>query len=216
MEIGTMLGDAFEYTKEALVDKWMRWLILLIGTIIFPIILGYTLRVYRGEPYPPDPEDWIAVFIDGVKLFIVQLIWAIPVIIVALIFFGGAAAMMMSGSDAVTAAGVGTMLIGIPIMIVVALVVAFFATLASVRFARTDSFGEAFNVSAILAHIGRIGWGSYILALIVLVAILFVISFVLGIIPVIGWLISIVIGPAISIFAARYVTLLYDSAPAPA
>ena len=47
-------------------------------------------------------------------------------------------------------------------------------------------------------------------------AVIFVISFVLGIIPVIGWLISIVIGPAISIFAARYITLLYDSAPAPA
>ena len=85
-----------------------------------------------------------------------------------------------------------------------------------VRFARTDSFGEAFNFSAILAHIGRIGWGSYLLALIVLMAVIFVISFVLGIIPVIGWLISIVIGPAISIFAARYITLLYDSAPAPA
>ena len=34
MDIGTLLGDSFEYTKEALVDKWMRWLILLIGTIL--------------------------------------------------------------------------------------------------------------------------------------------------------------------------------------
>ncbi len=194
----------------------MRWLILIIGTIIFPIILGYTLRVYRGERTPPDPQDWVAIFIDGLKLFIVELIWAIPVIIVAILFFGGASALMMSGSDAAAAAGVGTMLIGIPIMLIVGLAVALFATLGVVRFARTESFGEAFNFSAILAHIGRIGWGSYLLALIVLMAVIFVISFVLGIIPVIGWLISIVIGPAISIFAARYITLLYDSAPAPA
>jgi hypothetical protein len=216
MDIGTMLGDALDYTQEALVGKWMRWLILIIGTIIFPIILGYTLRIYRGEPQPPDPHDWVTLFIDGLKLFVVELIWAIPVIIVLLIFFGGAVALMTSGSNSATAAGIGTMLIGIPILIVVAIIVALFATMGAVRFARTDSFGEAFNFSAILAHIGRIGWGSYILALIVLMAVLFVISFVLGIIPVIGWLISIVIGPALSIFAARYVTLLYDSAPAPA
>ena len=216
MDIGTMLGDSFEYTKDALVDKWMRWLILLVGTIIFPIILGYTLRVYRGEPYPPDPEDWVAVFIDGIKLFIVELIWALPVIIVGLLFFGGALAMMASGSDAAAAAGIGTMLIGIPILLIVTLVVALFAAMGAVRFARTDSFGEAFNVRAILTHIGRIGWGSYIIALVVLMAVFFVISFVLGIIPVIGWVISFVIGPALSIFGARYVTLLYDSAPAPA
>ncbi len=216
MEIGTMLGDSFEYTKEALVDKWMRWLILLIGTIVFPIILGYTLRVYRGERTPPDPQDWVAVFIDGIKLFIVELIWAIPVIIVGLLFFGGAFAMMASGSDAAAAAGVGTMLIGIPILLIVTLVVALFAAMGAVRFARTDSFGEAFNIRAILAHIGRIGWGTYIIALVVLMAIFIVISGVLGIIPFIGWIISIVIGPALSIFGARYVTLIYDSAPAPA
>ena len=216
MDIGTMLGDSFEYTKEALVDKWMRWLILLIGTIVFPIILGYTLRVYRGERTPPDPQDWVAVFIDGIKLFIVELIWAIPVIIVGLLFFGGAFAMMASGSDAAATAGVGTMLIGIPILLVVTLVVALFAALGAVRFARTDSFGEAFNVKAILAHIGRIGWGSYIIALVVLMAVFIVISSVLGIIPVIGWIISLVISPALSIFGARYVTQLYDSAPAPA
>ena len=216
MDIGTLLGDSFEYTKEALVDKWMRWLILLIGTIIFPIILGYTLLVYRGERTPPDPQDWVAVFIDGIKLFIVELIWAIPVIIVGLLFFGGAFAMMASGSDAAAAAGVGTMLIGIPILLVVTLVVALFAAMGAVRFARTDSFGEAFNIRAILTHIGRIGWGTYILALVVLMAVFIVISGVLGIIPVIGWIISIVIGPALSIFGARYITLLYDSAPAPA
>ena len=216
MEISSMLGDSFEYTKETLIGQWMRWLILIIGSIIFPILLGYTLLVYRGDSAPPDPQDWVAVFVDGIKLFIVELIWAIPVIIVGLLFFGGAFAMMASGSDAAAAAGVGTMLIGIPILLIVTLVVALFAAMGAVRFARTDSFGEAFNIRAILAHIGRIGWGTYIIALVVLMAIFIVISGVLGIIPFIGWIISIVIGPALSIFGARYVTLIYDSAPAPA
>ena len=85
MEIGAMLGDAFEYTKEALVGRWMRWLILLIGTIIFPIILGYTVLVYRGDQTPPDPQDWVAVFVHGIKLFIVQFVYAIPIIIVSIL-----------------------------------------------------------------------------------------------------------------------------------
>ena len=51
MDFGTMLGDPW-YTKEALIDKYMRWLILIIGSIIFPIILGYTLRVYRANDPP--------------------------------------------------------------------------------------------------------------------------------------------------------------------
>ena len=54
MEIGAMLGDAFAYTKEALVGNWVRWLILLVGTIVFPIILGILL-LDRGERTPPDP-----------------------------------------------------------------------------------------------------------------------------------------------------------------
>jgi len=215
-----MLGDSFEYTKDALVDKWMRWLILLVGTIIFPIILGYTLRVYRGEPYPPDPEDWVAVFINGIKLFIVELIWALPVIIVGLLFFGGALAMMASGSDAAAAVGIGTMLIGIPFLLIVTLVVALFAAMGAVRFARTDSFGEAFNISAILAHIGRIGWGPYIVALIVLYLALFVFFIAMAILGVLtfglGFLLFFALAPAFSIFVARYVTRIYDSAPAPA
>jgi hypothetical protein len=43
MEIGEMLSESFEYTKEGLVGKWMKWILLIICTIIFPLIYGYTL-----------------------------------------------------------------------------------------------------------------------------------------------------------------------------
>jgi hypothetical protein len=211
-----MLGDSVEYTKEALIDKYMRWLILIIGSIIFPIILGYTLRIYRGDATPPGTDDLVELFIDGVKLFVVELIWALPVIVVAVIVFGGSVALMMSGSNVAAAAGVGGIFLGIFLVLVVGIMVSLFAAMGAVRFARTDSFGEAFDFSAIIAHIGRIGWGSYVIALVVLGVVLAVINMVLSIIPILGWLISIVLAPAFAIFAARYITLLYDSAPAPA
>ncbi len=227
MEIGTMLGDSFEYTKDALVGKWMRWLILLVGTIVFPILLGYTLLVYRGERSPPDPQDWVAVFIDGVKLFVVQLVYAIPVIILSIainlaIFIpfsvvSGPEGTMDGGASG---AAVGLALVLGLVQIVLSIAISLVSLIASIRFARTDSFGEAFNFSAILAHIGRIGWGSYIVALIVLYVALFAVGVVLMILGVLtlglGFLLFFALAPAFSIFVARYVTLIYDSAPAPA
>jgi hypothetical protein len=214
-----MLGDSFEYTREGLVGKWVKWILLAVLSII-PIVNwivnGYLLEILRGARAAPELDDYGRLFVDGLKLFIVGLIYAIPLIIVYAILFGATFMMMGSGSDAVTAAGVGTLLIGMLIIFILAIVIALFELIGIVRFARTDSIGEAFNFSAILAHIGRIGWGPYIVALVVLMIAIFVVVFVLSIIPIIGWLILFLISPAISIFAARYITLLYDSAPAPA
>lgn len=220
MDYGSMLGNSFEYAKDAVWGKWMKWVFLVIATFIFPLIMGYIMEIYRGKSPAPEFEDWVKLFIDGIKLFIVQIIYAIPVIIVSMIFFGGSFALMAGGgSDAAIAAAAGTMLLGTLILIVVAFVIGLIAAFGFIRFARTDSFGEAFNISAILAHIGAVGWGSYIIALIVLWVAVMVIGFVLGIlmiIPFIGWLIAFFLYPVIAIFTARYMTLIYESAAAPA
>ena len=76
--------------------------------------------------------------------------------------------------------------------------------------------GEAFNFSAILDRIGKIGWGSYIIALIVVAIVACIIGFVLSAIPVIGGLLLIIVIPALAIFVARFITLVYDSVPAEA
>jgi len=56
MEFGPMLVDAFEYTRDALWNKWTRWLLLVVGCIIFPFGLGYSMKVLRGEMPAPEPE----------------------------------------------------------------------------------------------------------------------------------------------------------------
>ncbi|WP_369425765.1 DUF4013 domain-containing protein, partial [Methanothrix sp.] len=67
----------------------MRWLLLIICCIIFPLFMGYTMEVMRGKKPAPELENWGKLFIDGLKLFIAGLIYAIPVIILAIIFIGG-------------------------------------------------------------------------------------------------------------------------------
>jgi len=197
--------------------------------------MGYMMEIYRGKDPAPELENWGKLFIDGIKLFIVELIYAIPLILVAMIFFGGSIALMAGGqgSDALMGAGIGMMLIGLIIFIILAIAIGLIAIFGGIRFARTDSFGEAFNVSAVLAHIGRIGWVNYILALIIVWIVLVVavmiflivmgiVSFILALIPLVGWLLALIliaavavlIGPFIGVFEARYLTLIYDSAEA--
>jgi hypothetical protein len=214
-----MLGDSFEYTKEGLMGKWVKWLLLIVISII-PIVnfimYGYLMEIFRGARAAPELDDYARLFIDGLKLFVVGLIYAIPLIVVYVLIFGASFALMASGSDTAAAAGVGTMMIGLLIVFILGIAIALFEVIGAIRLARTDSFGEAFNFSAILAHIGRIGWGPYIAALVVVLVAIVVVEVVLSIIPILGWLLLLVLMPAFYIFGARYGTLLYDSVPAPA
>jgi hypothetical protein len=75
--------------------------------------------------------------------------------------------------------------------------------------------GEAFNFRAISATIGKIGWGSYILSLIVLFVAMIVVEIVitiLGLIPVLGIIIQLLFVAPVMIFEARYLSQVYDAA----
>ena len=209
MEYGTLLGNSFEYTKECLIGKWMKWILLIISSIIFPLIYGYVMRIYKGTTPAPELENWGGLFIDGIKLLIVGIIYAIPLIIVAFVMGFGAAGAAMAGGDM---AAFGAMGLGLLVFFIVAIIIGLILPFAYIRFSRTDSFGEAFNFGAILEHIGKIGWINYIIALIILGVVLAVIQFVLMLIPILGQLLLFILMPAFIIFTARYMTLVYDSA----
>jgi len=215
MGIGENLSESFEYTKEALVGKWVRWILLtIIGIIpiVNFIVYGYTIRVLRGIKPAPELEDYVQLFIDGLLYMIISIIWMIPAFIIGAILVGGSAAAMMSGSDAIGMAGGAGMGFGFLVAFIVVIISALFATIGIVRFARMEKFGEAFAFGAIKDKIGEIGWVNYIIALIVVGLVVGVIYGVLSIIPIIGWLIMFIAVPFFAIFSARYICNLYDSA----
>ena len=109
----------------------------------------------------------------------------------------------------------GAVIVGVIILLVVAFIVGLISTIAQVRFARTGSFGEAFNFGEILAHIGRIGWMNYIIALIIMVVIVGIVEVVCMAIPFIGLILLLILLPGIILFSSRYITLVYDSAGTP-
>jgi hypothetical protein len=219
MEIGKLVTESFEYAKEALWGKWVRWILLMVSTIIFPLILGYQMEIFTGKKPAPEPSEWVRLFINGLKLFVAGLIWAIPVLLVLLILGGASLFALVSGgmfaNPAAIAAGIGGILIALILAVILGIIISLFWTIGQVRLGRTQRFGEAFNVSAILDTIRGIGWGNYIVALIVLLLLSFVYMAIIGLfnrIPIIGWLIWLFLLVPWTIFFARYITLLYESA----
>jgi hypothetical protein len=239
MDFGTMLDDAFAYTKQGVFENANRWLKLIIAILCLGIPMnGYVMRIYRSAQPAPEVDNWGSLFVDGLKLMIVGLGYAIPIFILNAITYGSIFLAVLSGStghmDSAMvsrwAPNIGLVLLMFLVEIAVGLIV----PVASIRFARTNSFSEAFNVGAILEYIGKIGWINYILALVLIALIIgipiaiLVFGFILlgGItmfmfkvssIAILGFIIALVIiiltlAPLFAVFQARYMTRVYDSA----
>lgn len=248
---------SIEYTREALIGKWARWIIFVIlgfpmallpfvlnvntigatdsfsweqipwdqigvivlaGIILSFFLSGYIFRIYRGVQPAPDFNDWGALFIDGLKLQVTSFIWMLPIMIIIIAGFVGLSFVTMGSAGTASAGLLLVLLAALFIAMIFFIIVALFIPMALVRFARTGSMREGLRVSEILAHIGRIGWGQYIIAIIVLVAVMLLFGFlvtIFSLIPLIGWLLELAVTPFLTIFGARYYTLVYEEGTVP-
>jgi hypothetical protein len=226
MVIGKTIDGAYFYAKDGLLGKWQKWILLIISCIIFPLFLGYVMRIYRGKNPAPELNEWGSMFIDGIKLLVVEFIFALPVIFLDFVLMGSATVAFISvlktsasGWYIDPSAMYGLLLgifFGSLIIVIVAVLLGLFTATAFVRFARTGSFYEAFNFTEIFSHIGKIGWMTYIVALIMLVIMVGIVSVVSLVIPYIGFIVFLILLPFLGIFSARYLTLLYEIPGTPA
>lgn len=223
MNLSENLSNSFEFAKRLLSDGGR--LIILIVLDIIPIVnwivIGYAARVLRESPgteTPPKLEKYGEMFVDGAKVTFASLIYMlVPVILIAtgasslfagiLSLQGGFAApiLMLGGT------GVVFLLAGILLGIILLLLLA--AGMAHML--KTGKFGKAFAFGEILRIIRGIGWGKYIAWIIVLVIISMIMGGVAGLIPYVGWVISAIISPILSVFIFRSLGLLYNDAAPP-
>ena len=236
MDYVNVLEDALNYTKEGIVNNMSRWAKLIVSIICLGIPMnGYVMRIYRGTLPAPEVDQWGTLFVDGLKLMIVGIIYTIPILILWILTYGSNLMRLISEGMNSTAMDSWTPNPGLTLlMYVIEIIVGIMLPVASIRFARTNSFSEAFNFSAIIDTIKQIGWINYLVA-IVLIAVLIsipicilifglilvggIIAFALGFnnivilaIIAIAVLILLVIIPLIGVFQARYMTRIYDSA----
>jgi len=105
------------------------------------------------------------------------------------------------------AIGIGLLVFGI----LLAFCIGIIAAMAIVHMVKNSSFGKAFAVSEILQIIGKIGWGKYIIWLIVTSVISLAVG-ALSSIPLIGWILSLIVSPVLGVFTIRSAALIYVEA----
>ena len=256
MDNGEIISDSINYSRNALVGNWRTWLIFIICSLPFVLMMflfdpekmqtadywmhfpwtqfiglllagillsfftsGYLVRVCRGITPPPEFGDWLSLYLEGIKVSIVQIIWLIPIFLafcVSGFFFGFADAAKESGLT--LPMWIGALLLTV-LAIALAILIVLCMFIAIVRYARTGSIREGIRYSAVIATIRAIGWGSYILALIILLvgAIIYLIAVtIFALIPFIGWLLNLALYSLFVVFSARYLSRVYDQAIPPA
>jgi len=233
MDYAKIIGNAFEFSKEGVLARGDRWLKLILALILLTLPLnGYTMRIYRGATPAPEVDSWGRLFIDGLKLLVLGLVYAIPVIIVWIIAYAGLITALLSGKltsgDTAAYASMGLQpAIGLLVLVyILDIIIAILLPIATIRLARTNSFAAAFNIGAVLEYIRKIGWLSYILAHIILIVVVGIPVFIFAVVITLAILfmsgslamtipavivIVVLILPPIQVFQARYITQVYDS-----
>lgn len=153
-----MLDDALGYplrTDDRVATLLVGGALILASVFVLPafVLQGYLLRVLRsaatGERAAPSFTDWGELFVDGLKLVVVQaaygLVISIPVVaaVVSLIF-GGA-----TGSDAGIAAFGAVSLLLLLFATLLSIAVAYVLPAAMTNFALVGELGAAFDVEAL-------------------------------------------------------------------
>lgn len=219
MNLSDVIFSAFDYAR-GFFSRFLDWLILLILTII-PIVdfiaIGYYGKVVRDNPAsktPPKLEGYGDMFVSGLKVFVVALIYAIPEFIIAILLIAPFLALAVFSGVSLLANPLAYMVSLLPyiaIISVVALIIGIIELMGIVHMFKTGSFGKAFAFGEILQIIGKIGWLRY-LAFVILC---FIASWLIGVIaaiPLVGWIISSAISVIVITTIARSLGLLYDGA----
>ncbi len=186
-------------------------IIVLAGILLSFIVGGYIVRIYRGISPAPEFDNWGALYLDGIKLTVVGILWFIPLMAVLALMLG--TVFMTGGRGASAGLWTGLVLVLVAIEIVLAVVTVLYSILGAIRFARTGSIREGIRFAAITGTIRTIGWGRYVLALVILMVVaiaFFAVMSVFSLVPYAGWVVQLVLTPLYSVFSARYISRVYD------
>jgi len=227
LDISQNLSNSFDYAKKLFSD-FGRLVILIILDLI-PlvnwIVMGYAARVLKESPgadAPPKLEDYGRMFVDGAKIFFASLIYMlIPLILIGAGVGALIAGMVMSGgpdfiltgftpAQMFVFGGTGVALVIIGVILAFLMLIILAAGIA--HMIKTDKFGKAFAFGEIFSIVGKVGWGKYLVWIILVAVIAAIVGGVMASIPYVGWLISAIIGPALLVFFFRSLGILYSEA----
>jgi hypothetical protein len=207
------IDDALTYPMED--DDWTVTVLIggvlsLLSFLVVPGILvyGYLVQAVReraeGATQPPAFEDWGELFVDGVKAWIIGIVYMLVPLVVFGVTVGGSLFAMATGTRAGAGAGLAGLFGGLAISFVLSLVFGYVATAAVIHFACTGEFGAGFDFGTLRKLVMSPEYATPWLVSIALFIAANVVVNLLNVIPFIGSLIAVVLSP----FATFYVLVV--------
>lgn len=165
------------FTDETDPDRWIKILIggvitlLSILVIPAPLVLGYQVEAMRrageGDDRLPAWDNWGGYFVKGLIAFVIQLVYALPVLVLACCMVavaGSAGAFDSRNAGQQLSQGMSAFMMCLTcIMIPLALFASIIAPAATYRYIERGDIGAAFNIGAVLGLI-RARLGQYLIA----------------------------------------------------
>jgi hypothetical protein len=156
-----------------------------------------------GQEIPlPTWDKFGEKFVDGLKLFVINFVLSLPLLVLSCIFSiatGGIAMLTGSGDDVQGAAAAGMGVLGLAfacVALIYGLLLAYIMPAIFIQYAKTRDMGACLRIGELL-NISRLNSGSYIMIFLVIIGLSILLSLilgVLGIIPCLGWILALVIG----------------------
>jgi len=167
------IGSSFSYMFQD--ENWIKK--ILIGGVVgfIPIVnfaaIGYMIQIIRnvraGQALPlPEWDEFGKYFVDGLWIFLIFLVWAIPIILVACLQGVGTAVLAEANEDAASAFGIISVCFSC-LMVLWGLVIAAVSPAILVRYTEVGEFMAGFQFSEILGII-RANVGNYIIVILLI------------------------------------------------
>ena len=210
----TYLQESEDWIKTTLVGGVLVFLSFLLVPMVF--VYGYLTRVLRnamhGDDAVPVFDDWGEMGVDGLKAAVIALVYGIiPGIVFSLVFFVGGGIGAISNSGAGQAASLLVILAGGLVALALGLVAAYVLPAALLNYAEKGTVGAGFAVGDLRPVVTNgtyfTGW-LYAFAIGIGVGVAF---FVLNLVPILGWLVSFVLGPFVSFYAGVAVAYIFGT-----
>lgn len=196
-------------------DDWLKTVLIggvltFFGFLLIPlfVVYGYVVETIRtsieGERSPPAFGDWWSLLVDGLKAWVIGLVYLLVPVIVAWITVGGAFVAMATGGRAGAVGGFAGLVGGLVLSGVLAVLFGYVGVAGLVNFAHERRFGAAFDVGAIRDVVLS---ADYAVAWLISVA-LFVVGGIVASIPLVGF----VLGPFVWFYVAVVAARLWAGA----
>lgn len=232
MEIKEVTSDAAKYPAS----DWMKVILLgflslisLIGVvtelnlftvlclILLPLPIGYSFRIIKasfdGFDELPEFNNWKSMYLDGLKVIVTLIIYAIPVIAVFLFFNPD----LIFHLDMVnfTLLYLGSSILNSTTQIIIFILIGFIEYIGIANMALYDGeISAAFRFREIIRRISSIGYKKYLLSYIIVwvLAILSALVSYITLLILIGIvIIPLLIAPYFMILTARFLALVFAS-----